>query len=137
MGIFSRTTKQAAKAAEPKKAKTAKPEAEGKVVEIRPSEPSVKTAKFAFTLISPRVSEKAAILASKGTYVFNVPVSSNKVEVAKAIETFYKVKVVGVRTIRGMGKLVRRGRTAGIRNRWKKALVTLKAGQKIELYEGV
>ncbi len=96
-----------------------------------------KGAQYAHLLLSPRVSEKAAMLASKGVYVFNVPVSANKVEVAKAVEALYKVKVASVNTVRGPGKIVRRGRTAGRRNNWKKALVQLVAGQKLDLYEGV
>ncbi len=88
-------------------------------------------------LSSPRVSEKASILTSKGTYVFNVPVSTGKVEIRKAVEKQYKVTVLRVNTIRGEGKVVHRGRIAGRRPRWKKALVTLKKGQTIELHAGV
>lgn len=92
----------------------------------------------AFTLLRPHVSEKAAHAADKGIYVFDVPVTANKVEIAKAVESQYKVEVAKVRTIRGIGKKVRRaaGRT-GHRNRWKKALVELKKGQTLNLVEGV
>ncbi len=88
-------------------------------------------------LANPRVSEKAAILTSKGTYVFNVPTSANKIEVRKAVEKQYKVNVIRVNMLRGEGKMVRRGRTTGQRADWKKALVTLKSGQKIEIHSGV
>jgi large subunit ribosomal protein L23 len=88
-------------------------------------------------IANPRVSEKAAILTSKGTYVFNVPTSANKIEVRKAVEKQYKVNVVRVNMLRGEGKMVRRGRATGQRTDWKKALVTLKAGQKIEIHSGV
>lgn len=90
-----------------------------------------------FVLKSPRVSEKAATLAAKGVYVFNVPVSANKVEIRKSVESKYQVKVVGVRTVRGEGKFVRRGKTQGQRNAWKKAMVTLAKGASINLYAGV
>lgn len=90
-----------------------------------------------FTLLRPHVSEKAAVAAEKGIYVFDVPVTANKVEIAKAVESFYKVNVAKVRTIRGIGKAVRRGVVRGRRNRWKKALVELKKGQTINLVEGV
>ncbi len=85
----------------------------------------------------PHVSEKAASLTSQGTYVFDVPVEAEKIAIKKAVESLYKVKVVGVRTIRHAGKPVYRGRHPGRRNEWKKALVTLAKDQKIDLYEGV
>ena len=131
MGIFQRLKGIRTAAPEEKKA-DAKPAEERNVVA-----PKAKAAKFAHLLVSPRISEKAAILASRGTYVFNVPTSANKIEVRKAVEALYDVKVTDVRTVRGPGKFVRRGRTSGQRPNWKKALVTLKAGQKIDLYEGV
>lgn len=88
-------------------------------------------------LIRPHVTEKAAHLAELGTYVFEVPFEAEKIAIRKAVESLYKVKVSDVRTIRHAGKPVFRGRRHGARNRWKKALVTLAAGQKIDLYEGV
>lgn len=92
---------------------------------------------FAFTLIKPHVSEKAARLADRGIYVFDVPVTVNKVEIRKAVESQYKVNVLKVRTIRSVGKPVLRGKIAGRRNRWKKAMVELKKGQTLNLVEGV
>lgn len=88
-------------------------------------------------LVAPHVSEKAAVLASKGTYVFDVPCSANKLEVRKAVESLYSVHVSDVRMVRGKGKVVRRGRVAGSRKDWKKALVSLKKGEKLDLYQGV
>ncbi len=85
----------------------------------------------------PHVSEKAASVTSQGTYVFDVPVDAEKISIKKAVEALYKVKVVGVRTIRHDGKPVYRGRRAGCRQTWKKAMVTLAKDQKIDLYEGV
>jgi len=85
----------------------------------------------------PHVSEKAAHLTEHNAYVFDVPVAAEKIAVKQAVEALYKVKVTKVRTLRGPGKMVRRGRKSGRRRNWKKAIVTLKAGQKIELYEGV
>jgi large subunit ribosomal protein L23 len=143
MALFNRKKSDAAAPAaeEPKKKAPAKTKAKKTATEesseVKVVSSDVKTAKFAHTLISPRVSEKAAILAHKGIYVFNVPVSANKVEVKKAVEAFFKVNVTGVRTSRGEGKILRRGRKEGVRNRWKKAIVTLKHGQKIDLYDGV
>lgn len=88
-------------------------------------------------LRTPHVSEKAALLAQQGTYVFDVPVDAEKIAIRKAIEGLYKVKVAAVRTIRHEGKPVSRGRRVSARRRWKKALVTLVKGQTIDIYEGV
>ncbi len=139
MALLDRLTKE--KKTAPKKA-AAKPAA--KKAEDKKEEAAVKTTQgavaksHAFTLLRPHVSEKAAHAADQGIYVFDVPVTANKVEIAKAVETQYKVSVAKVRTIRGIGKQVRRasGRT-GRRNRWKKALVELKKGQTLNLVEGV
>jgi large subunit ribosomal protein L23 len=96
-----------------------------------------RASSFSGMLLKPHVSEKAAVLADAGIYVFDVPVSANKVEIGKAVEAIYKVKVEKVRTQRGIGKPVSRGRIRGRRNAWKKALVQLKKGQTITLVEGV
>lgn len=131
MGIFDRITKKkAAPKAEEKKSTTA---------EVAKTDAVAATigGNSWRTLTTPRISEKAAFLASKGTYVFNVPISANKIEIGKAVESLYKVHVESVRTVRGIGKFVARGRIRGQRTNWKKALVTLKKGEKIDLYEGV
>lgn len=96
-----------------------------------------KAGSYARLLVKPHVSEKAAVLADRGIYVFDVPISANKVEIGKAVEAIYKVNVAKVRTQRGIGKAMRRGHIKGRRNAWKKALVELKKGQTITLVEGV
>lgn len=85
----------------------------------------------------PRVSEKAIALADQGTYVFEVPTSTNKIEVAKAVEAAFKVKVTAVNMmiLKGKPTSKRYGKNAGPRKDVKKAFVTLKAGQKIALFE--
>lgn len=88
-------------------------------------------------LIKPHVSEKAAMLTEKGVYTFDVPVSSEKISVKRAVEALYGVKVSDVRMIRHAGKPINRGKRQTSRNTWKKALVTLANGQKIDLYQGV
>ncbi|MEO5927131.1 MAG: 50S ribosomal protein L23 [Patescibacteria group bacterium] len=135
MGIFDRKKKSNIPVIDEKKAPV-----KAKVTEVKDSVISASKGvggNSALLLLSPRVSEKAALLASKGTYVFNVPTSANKVEVRKAVEALYSVHVTAVRTARGQGKIVSRARIGGRRNNWKKALVTLKAGEKLDLYEGV
>jgi len=78
-------------------------------------------------------TEKASFLEPDGKYVFDVRREANKIEIKKAIEVIYKVKVTHVRTmfVRGKRKRVRQefGQTAS----WKKAVVTLQKGQTIEI----
>lgn len=137
MGIFSRTKKAEAKtaqAAAKNTAKTASVRKEAASSDVQQGSSGMRSTR---ALRSPRVTEKSAVLASKGRYVFNVPVSANKTEIRKAVEALYKVNVVAVRTVRGEGKIVRRGRIQGQRSAWKKAIVSLKSGQTIDLYKGV
>lgn len=138
MGIFTPKTKAASTTKATKEPKKKATTVSASETEVQASETKpAKTVVFSPLLRSPRVTEKAAVSASKGSYVFNVPTSANKIEIRKAVEAMYKVKVTDVRTIRGQGKIVRRGRVAGRRNAWKKAIVSLKKGQTIDLYKGV
>ena len=98
---------------------------------------NMRVAQYADLLIKPHISEKAAMLGEKNVYVFDVPLRANKVEIKKAVEAIYGVSVIGIRTQRGIGKAVKRGRIAGRRSAWKKALVQLKKGQTLNLVEGV
>ncbi len=66
-----------------------------------------------------------------------VSLKANKIEIRKAIEDIFKVKVLGVNTIHLRGKKKRMGRTEGVRPDWKKAIVTLAPGEKISGYEGL
>jgi large subunit ribosomal protein L23 len=88
-------------------------------------------------LTRPHVSEKAARLADRGTYVFLVAPNAEKISIRKAVESLYGVNVTDVRIINIQGKPVQRGRRVSRRRDLKKALVTLKKGQTISLYEGV
>ena len=86
----------------------------------------------------PLITEKATLL--KGTsnaVLFAVDTRANKKEVREAVEKMFKVKVLDGRTMTVAGTVKRRGRTAGLRPGWKKAVVTLKEGDKIEFFEGV
>jgi len=89
-------------------------------------------------LIQALVSEKATDLQEKqNCYVFRVSQNSNKLEIKKAVEKAFNVKVVSVTTIRVKGKTKRLGRFVGQRSGWKKAFVSLKEGDTIELFESV
>ena len=83
-------------------------------------------------LFGPRVSEKSSHLAEVGKYVFNVLKSTNKVEIKKAVEKTYKVNVTRVNILNTKGKARNFGRISGRTSGFKKAIVTLKKGQKIE-----
>ncbi len=83
-------------------------------------------------LLSPHVTEKATRLSSNNQYVFKVFSRANKTEVKRAIENLYKVKVIGVKIIRVSGKIRRTGKSLGWKKGYKKAIIRLGQGQKIE-----
>ncbi len=86
---------------------------------------------------APLVTEKGSLLGEKTNQVlFRVRPDANKVEVKKAVETLFKVKVLKVRMIRYLGKVRRVGKNAGRLPLWKKAYVTLKEGDKIDFFGG-
>ena len=85
----------------------------------------------------PVVTEKStAMKAERNQILFEVAKDSNKVEIKKAIETVFKVKVIQVRTMRVEGKQRKVGKTTGKRPDWKKAIVTLGEGDTIDFFEG-
>ena len=88
-------------------------------------------------LSRPIITEKTTLLMQENKYTFQVPLTANKVEIRTAVESIFNVKVEKVATIRVLGKTKRMGRTMGKRSDYKKAIVTLKAGETIELFEGV
>ncbi len=85
----------------------------------------------------PIITEKNTMLISQHKYTFEVAQDANKPQIKQAVEKAFKVNVVSVNVIRVPGKMRRAGRRRGMTSPWKKAVVTLEAGQKIELFEGV
>jgi large subunit ribosomal protein L23 len=86
----------------------------------------------------PLVSEKSTNMrVNENKYVFRVDQEANKLEIKKAVEDLFKVKVEDVTTMRMYGKPKRLGRFEGRRADWKKAVVKLKKGETIELFEAV
>lgn len=83
-------------------------------------------------LKAPHISEKATIIGDKNQYVFKVEPTATKLEVRKAVEKLFDVKVKGVRVCNIKGKVKRFGRSLGKRNSLKKAYVTLQDGYEIE-----
>ena len=86
-------------------------------------------------LIKPIITEKTTALMEERKYTFRVPLAATKVEIRQAVEQIFKVKVQAVNTMRYEGTMKRLGRTQGRRSDWKKAIVTLKPGETIELFE--
>ncbi len=86
----------------------------------------------------PMLTEKTMeAKESYNQYAFAVDRQANMVEIIKAVETLFKVKVQSVRTLNVRGKEKRVGRNIGRRSDWKKAIVTLEPEQKIEFFEGM
>jgi len=84
------------------------------------------------------LTEKTTLAREESNkYVFEVDRRANKVEIAKAVERLFKVKVVDVHVMHVLGKKKRMGRIMGRKSSWKKAIVTLTAGNRIEMLEGV
>lgn len=88
-------------------------------------------------LFKPIISEKATDLNARGQYVFEVAPSASKSEIAKAIVNLYGVKPIKINIINMAGKKIRYGRATGKTKNWKKAVITLKTEDKIEVYQGV
>lgn len=89
-------------------------------------------------LLKPLFTEKGINLKEKeNKVVLQVKYDANKSEIKKAVESIFKVKVTDVNTLRVLGKKKRLGKFTGKRPDWKKAVVTLKKGEKLDLAEGM
>jgi len=87
-------------------------------------------------LIEPIITEAATAAMEENKYVFKVATDATKIQIKKAIEDLYKVKVISVNTLNVRRKAVNYGRTPGLRAGSKKAIVKLKEGDSIELFKG-
>jgi len=87
-------------------------------------------------LIEPIITEAASIAVELNKYTFKVAVDATKIQIKKAIEDLYKVKVKAVNTLNSRRKPVSYGRTPGFKAASKKAIVTLEKGESIELFKG-
>ncbi|MEE1153610.1 MAG: 50S ribosomal protein L23 [Acutalibacteraceae bacterium] len=89
-------------------------------------------------IIRPIVTEKSMMGIAAKKYTFEVAKAANKIEIAKAVEELFKVKVAKVNTLNVRGKLRRQGKYEGYTRSWKKAYVTLTEDSKtIEFFEGM
>lgn len=88
-------------------------------------------------LLRPIITEKTTVLTGLDKYVFEVDLRANKNQVKEAVQMAFSVRVAAVNTLIMKGKPRRFGRKVTTRPDWKKAIVTLVHGDKIELFEGV
>ena len=88
-------------------------------------------------ILKPIITEDSMERLQDGKYTFKVAKDANKIEIAKAVEELFDVKVAKVNTISVKGKMKRMGRSVGYRLDWKKAIVTLEGEKTIEFFEGM
>lgn len=128
--VAKKKTSVPKKEGKPKKKKVSK---EAKI-EIKPLKPKVKISGDSWRVLKePHITEKGTDLNKKNKYVFRVYSETNKKEVKKIISALYNVDILNIRIINIPQKSRRLGRTSGWRKGYKKAIVTVKEGQKIEL----
>jgi len=86
----------------------------------------------------PLITEKTNVQKEEFNQIsFEVDPNANRIEIKRAIEKIFNVRVADVRTMRMQGKVKRRGRITGRRKNWKKAIVKLMPGERIDFFEGV
>ncbi len=87
-------------------------------------------------LLAPVVSEKSYSLIGEGKYVFRIHPDAHRTQVRQAVEELFDVHVEGVNVLKVQAKPKRRGMSKGIKPGWKKAIVQLREGETIEIFEG-
>jgi large subunit ribosomal protein L23 len=92
---------------------------------------------YSQVLIRPVVSEKSYVLSAAGKYTFRVHPSAHKTEIRQAVESLFDVHVVGVHTASVKSKPKRRGTTSGRTRTWKKAIVQVRPGESIAIFQGL
>ena len=133
MGIFKKTKKEENKEVLKKDEKVVKEKAEKKSTGKPVTQSMSSDSKRKLLVKQVWITEKGSSLSGLGKYIFIVDKSINKPEIKKAIESIYSVNVVSVNVINSKGKLKRLGRSTGKTSSHKKAIVTLKEGQKIDV----
>lgn len=114
--------------------KTAKPQRNAAGILRGKPKAKTKISDRAFYILKqPHITEKATALTEKNQYIFNVFAKANKPEVKKAVEGLYGVEVVAVRIVNIPAKKRRLGRISGWKPGYKKAIIKIKEGQKIEV----
>lgn len=114
--------------------KTSKTTKKAEKIQSAPSKVVAGKNGFSFNVIKqPHISEKGTYLAEKNQYIFDVSPTFSKQEIKKSVEGIYGVNVLSVNTIKIPAKKRRLGKTEGFRKKYKKAIVTIKEGEKIEI----
>ena len=139
---FLKNKEEKEKAKAPKKASVAKKTEKGEKTDKKDASGAAISKNtgtdkkgFSYSIIQePHISEKASVLTESNKYTFKVHKSSNKLEIKKSIEGIYGVTVLDVNMIKIPHKKRRLGRTEGFKKAFVKAIVTVKAGQKIEIF---
>lgn len=132
LDIFKKKKKGKEKKEKPSK-KEKKPLEEEKIVGVTEA-PKKKAVPLAHQILySPHITEKAAALGEKNSYVFKIWPLANKTEIKKTVEGIYGVNVIGIKIINIPRKQRRLRRQTGWRKGYKKAIVKVKEGQKIEI----
>jgi large subunit ribosomal protein L23 len=94
--------------------------------------------KYYDIIIEPIITEKSNIQKENAQQVtFKVPLWATKIQIREAVEKVFEKKVLDVKTIKVKGKVKRLGRHVGKRSDWKKAIIKLKPGERIDFFEGV
>jgi large subunit ribosomal protein L23 len=133
MGIFNKKTEEANDVTAEKKVA-----AKSVTKEISAAtEPQFSRYSLQNIILGPVVSEKSARLHAQHQYVLAIAPRANKIEVKKALKAMYNVDAISVQMIKIQGKSVKRAGGIGKKNAIKKAVVTLKTGQTISVFEGV
>ncbi len=89
------------------------------------------------TILAPVITEKSTLVAEQNKVIFKVPLTATKDQIKVAVESLFKVDVTGVNTMRVKGKTKRFRGVIGRRSDWKKAIVTLKDGQSVDMTTGL
>lgn len=129
MKLFNKKSKDKE---EPKKTEE-KHTKEGTEISAGPVLPKGGDAHSYQIVLSPHITEKGTMMSDKNKYVFRIAGGANKTEVKKAVESLYKVEVAKVHVSYAQSKLRRVGRHEGQKSGFKKAIVTLKEGSKIDI----
>lgn len=128
LDILKKRKKEEKKEEKKKEVKAEKPSP------ISPPKIKEKKAGLAWEILkTPHVTEKSASLAEKNQYVFKVFPKANKIQIKKAVEDLFGVDAVSVKIINVLPKKRRLGKISGYRSGYKKAIVKIKKGQKIEI----
>ena len=136
MGLFSKKVKKEDKEIDKKEIK--KSIKVDKKVEKKVVKKEFKDDNIAYKiLIKPIISEKATLGVSNGKYVFEVSSKANKVQIKRAVKEIYGKEPVKINVLNKMGKKVTFGRRSGRQKDTRKAVITLKKGETINLYEGI